>query len=277
MTHSGEPLTRIPDGMFGVYILWTPPQYRSPEAQAFLAPVNGLLEFYVGCGQRDRPFQHFKGTKEANRNKHKKSIIRKVQRDDVAPHVTVAFLTADRKRARFAEVFLIAVIGRRDLGTGPLTNKRAGGEGGFIGPETKARMSVSAKRRSNTKEGRDRLRKATEASLTPEARARNADPSKRQRAADALLRPEVRRKMSLFQKSRWQNEDNRVVIDKFLKAAQSPESRRKRAASLRRVKPEVAQLIRERIGKGETQVSLAKEYGIGVRTVFSITHRQHGY
>lgn len=95
--------------MFYVYI------YRHPET---------LEPFYVGKGKNERAYSHLKSSK----NMHLQNKIKKIQESGIDPIVEL-IEAIDEHHALFLEVCLIDVIGRSDLGKGPLTNKTDGGEG----------------------------------------------------------------------------------------------------------------------------------------------------
>src|SRR5205085_8058723 len=122
---------------------WSPLKYRSRGVQEKYSTINGLLEFYVGLGQHYRHHDHLKETLDNTHNPLKIRIINAMRQDGLEPPVTLAFLTPDRATAKRGEKLLIALLGRRDLKTGPLTNLTAGGTGGDLGPGTRAKMSRS--------------------------------------------------------------------------------------------------------------------------------------
>lgn len=96
--------------MFYTYI------YRDPSRQN--------EPFYVGKGTKDRAFSHLK-RKDRHPMTHR---VQKMLREGVQPDIEI-IPAIDEKHAFFMEECCIQVIGRRDLGKGPLLNLTDGGEG----------------------------------------------------------------------------------------------------------------------------------------------------
>jgi hypothetical protein len=327
----------IPKGMYGVYVLSCPIEYRSVKTLARFgsAVKDGWIPFIVGYGQRHRARAHWKH----HTNSHEARIIRKMKMDDVPYRVTLSLITPDVSKARAEERKLIAVIGRTDLGTGPLTNKNEGGEGGPFGPETRAKISRSKQEWSRTKQGQAHIRKmhAVQSSLegrailSRSARKRMTTAEGRahlQNLYDAQRRPEALAKMSRTKRKWYSTKEGQAAQRKLVEAARTPqarikirrswqrrlktdeweETRRKMvvtsqrpdarlkwrrsmkqwaateagqetiarvAAAQRAVTPQTAAIIRLRLATGETQVALAKEFGVSPRTIRRI--RKRGY
>ncbi len=103
--------------------------------------------FYVGKGRRNRAFSHFRYIDKYNQ--HKYSVIKKILKITGNFPRAVLSKTFSEQKAHEYEKRLILDIGRTDLGTGPLTNKTAGGEGAVgrvITEEQKEKCSKSAKK-----------------------------------------------------------------------------------------------------------------------------------
>jgi len=105
-------------------------------AYQLLDPVTDL-PFYVGYGQTNRSDGGFRPNdhlREARRqkfsNKHKVFTIRKLLSANTAPKLVICGEFETKEEAEAFEVGLIAKFGRRDLGTGILTNLTDGGDGG---------------------------------------------------------------------------------------------------------------------------------------------------
>ena len=96
---------------------------------------------YVGKGKGDRCLQHLK----SSHNPRLAGVIKKAGGD--VPIVKVRQHLTDAE-AMEIEIALIAVIGRADLGTGPLLNLTIGGDG-VVGhkrtPEQRMQMSIARK------------------------------------------------------------------------------------------------------------------------------------
>ena len=88
--------------------------------------------FYVGYGHHTRRFDHLKEASKClmpHRGELKLNIIRKLLRQNLAPIISIVGSNLAKSDAANMEIFLIETIGRRDLGTGPLSNLTNGGDG----------------------------------------------------------------------------------------------------------------------------------------------------
>lgn len=112
-------------------------------AYIYRDPRKNNEPFYVGKGTGARAYSHLKRSDSgfvANR-------IRKMLREGVDPIIEIT-TAIDEEHAFFLEKCLISVLGRYDLGLGPLLNLTDGGEGasGYIAsPETRLRKSIAHK------------------------------------------------------------------------------------------------------------------------------------
>lgn len=92
-------------------------------------PRDGL-PFYVGKGKNKRSQDHFREARNAKcKNKHLERKILQIWRDGLEILVPIVASFDEEAEAFLLECDLIKKIGRRDLGTGPLTNLTNGGEG----------------------------------------------------------------------------------------------------------------------------------------------------
>ncbi|MBW7848861.1 MAG: GIY-YIG nuclease family protein [Rhodospirillales bacterium] len=85
--------------------------------------------FYVGKGTNKRLFQHEAEARNTTRRTHKLNVIRSIQQSGQRIGYGIACFFDSEVDAHQCERRLIQVIGRHDLGTGPLTNQTDGGEG----------------------------------------------------------------------------------------------------------------------------------------------------
>lgn len=115
--------------MFYAYI------YRDPRKISVKWPTGE--PFYVGKGKGKRYQSHAHGQ---TRHKHMLNKIEKMRGEGHEP--TIEIIPAlDELHALFLEKCCIAVIGRRDLGKGPLLNYTDGGEGvSNPGPDTREKL-----------------------------------------------------------------------------------------------------------------------------------------
>ena len=162
--------------MFYVYV------YRDPR------PLKANQPVYVGKGSGDRDLSHW------SKGSHNKPFQDFISHLKLRGHVALCerLLQTESEAEAFAkEVELIALYGRRNLGTGTLFNLTDGGEGGSGTVRTAAHKAVDS--RFSTEHWQDPLYRAkviasqTAAQGTPEARAAKAVAS-----AEAWADPEVR-------------------------------------------------------------------------------------
>ena len=162
--------------MFYVYV------YRDPR------PLKANQPVYVGKGSGDRDLSHW------SKGSHNKPFQDFISHLKLRGHVALCervLQTEDEAEAFAKEVELIALYGRRNLGTGTLFNLTDGGEGGSGTVRTAAHKAVDS--RFSTEHWQDPMYRAkviasqTAAQGTPEARAAKSIAS-----AEAWTDPEVR-------------------------------------------------------------------------------------
>jgi len=97
----------------------------------YRCPVT-LDPFYVGYGKNQRSHDHLTEAinyPEPIAGEHKLNTIRKILRQGNTPIISIIDDNLSKIEACELEEFLIEFIGRRDLGTGVLTNQTKGGDG----------------------------------------------------------------------------------------------------------------------------------------------------
>ena len=93
---------------------------------------ESLVPFYVGMGHGNRKMTHLKEATlrpTPQQGKHKLNTIREILAIGKEPVISVIDSGLTKDEAAELEELLIEMIGRRDLGTGPLTNQTKGGDG----------------------------------------------------------------------------------------------------------------------------------------------------
>jgi hypothetical protein len=109
----------------------------SPIFYVYVYHDENDVPFYVGKGHGSRYLDHIYKAKNPLNRTHKSNKIRKIQRlTGKDPKIVLYKTNITEYEAFDHEMDLIQLIGRRDLGTGPLLNLTDGGDGasGVIHP-----------------------------------------------------------------------------------------------------------------------------------------------
>lgn len=194
-------------------------------------PWNGI-PCYIGKGRGRRAVKH-NYMSMRHPNKHLASIYRKAGGPLIIAYVAEG-LTEDEAFA--LEIKLIAEIGCKDQGKGPLANRTDGGEGP-TNPPAEIREKMSAARSARmTSEERARL----SATMTPEKRAEYSERAK------AAVTDETRRKLS-FRKgvpnSAAHNDNIRASWTPERRAATGEQSRGRKCSPEARAKQSAARKL----------------------------------
>jgi hypothetical protein len=193
---------------------------------------------YVGIGRNKRWLDHLK---KGSGNRHLKAII--ALAGGTTPHVKIRD-GMTKAQAIEAEIALIAAIGRKDLGTGPLVNLTDGGDGpsGFIvGEDVRRIIGQKSKEKWNDPATRARIIEAqNKGRATPEYRKKRSEISKanasnsdvRARSAETkrktLLNPEIRKKISIATRNAMARPEIKCRMSEAQKKRfESPEARAK--------------------------------------------------
>ena len=162
--------------------------------------------YYIGKGQGNRAYRRSK--KRINPPKDKSRIIilkQNITEEEAFKH----------------EIYMIAVFGRKDLGTGILHNRTDGGEGGsgaIVSEETRRKLSEAGKSRIFSEETRRKLSEAskgrthseeTKIKMSEAAKGKTFSEETRRKISEANKNPseETKRKMSEAKKGKkWWND-----------------------------------------------------------------------
>jgi hypothetical protein len=153
------------DKRFYVYV------YRDPRRGKKLQPV------YIGKGtrrpERWRADEHWRDIRCTNRVLGR--VLTKIRKSGLVPVIEIVGWFDDEQYAFKLERSLIALFGRRDIGTGSLCNLSEGGDGGGSGhvmsQEQKDKLSLALKGRTRPQPP-GTLAAHLGAKRTPEARAK---------------------------------------------------------------------------------------------------------
>lgn len=164
MHHAQPLLASTISPMFYVYV------YRDPRSNKELAP------FYVGKGKaaNNRAQDHLRHAK----NRLMRAVLRKISALGLSPIIEIDSWHDNQNDAHAREIELIALYGRRDIGTGSLCNLTDGGEG-TVGAklpkseEAKAKMAAAKRGKKLTEDHRAALAAAHRGRThSPETRAK---------------------------------------------------------------------------------------------------------
>jgi hypothetical protein len=111
---------------FYVYVYLDP---RKPGNFKYEEYLFDFEPFYIGKGKEDRDEYHLK--RKSKKGKHPfLDKIRKIKESDKLPLIKRIIENVDEKESFKLETDIIKIIGRKDLGKGPLLNLKDGGIGG---------------------------------------------------------------------------------------------------------------------------------------------------
>jgi hypothetical protein len=113
--------------------------------------------YYIGKGRGERAFRKRKG---------------RVQPPSVKSRILILKKDLTEEEAFKHEIYLIAVLGRKDIGTGILWNFTDGGEGGAgkrLSAETRQKISEAQKGKKLSEETKQRIKEAKK-KVSPETR-----------------------------------------------------------------------------------------------------------
>lgn len=170
-----------------------------------------FIPFYVGCGlARGRGHERIQDHAMYARTKrpsHKSNVIRSIWDDGLTVSYSIDGWHKTVESVFAREVELIASIGRRDLGRGPLVNGNDGGTGQFNpSPEIIEKMKATKRRRFAEDPG-------ISARISEAAKIRMSDPNVRAHLANAANEqwsdPDARQRRSVISKALWENDEYR--------------------------------------------------------------------
>lgn len=115
------------------------------------------LPFYVGKGKGDRKKVHLRNVKnngKYDKNLHKVNTIKEILANGMEPIIQEIHHSENESDILDSEIYLIKLIGRSDLKTGPLTNLTDGGDTVNLSLESREKMrnkKLGCKASSETK------------------------------------------------------------------------------------------------------------------------------
>jgi hypothetical protein len=168
--------------------------------------------YYIGKGQGNRAYRRSK--KRINPPKDKSRIIilkQNITEEEAFKH----------------EIYMIAVFGRKDLGTGILHNRTDGGEGGsgaIVSEETRRKLSEAGKSRIFSEETRRKLSEASKGRThSEETKIKMSEAAKGKTFSE-----ETRIKLSASSKGKTHSEETKIKMSEAAKGKTfSEETRRK--------------------------------------------------
>jgi hypothetical protein len=168
--------------------------------------------YYIGKGQGNRAYRRSK--KRINPPKDKSRIIYLKQ-------------NLTEEEAFKHEIYMIAVFGRKDLGTGILHNRTDGGEGGsgaIVSEETRRKLSEAGKSRIFSEETRRKLSEASKGRThSEETKIKMSEAAKCKTFSE-----ETRIKLSASSKGKTHSEETKIKMSEAAKGKTfSEETRRK--------------------------------------------------
>jgi len=199
---------------------------RKPGVYQYGSYTFAYEPFYVGKGTGKRWKSHMSEALRVKVGSHKDNKIRKIiaETGDL-PGVAIASENLDEAEAFSLERSMIVLLGRADLGKGPLTNKSAGGEGqtGYVHTEATKALLRTITAENVQKYGNGFAGKHH----TEEAKAKKREASKR-----AWGDPEKRAKQSkrnsgegnpMYGRKRSDEERRKISQSKKRRFAENPE------------------------------------------------------
>jgi hypothetical protein len=174
-------------------------------ASQFIEQMKDPKRFYTYAYLREDRTPYYIGKGQGRR------IVNRTKRDMKSPKdkSRIIFLKQNltEEDAFRHEKYMIAVFGRKDLGTGILRNKTDGGEGvsGFIpSEETRKKISEKNKGRKLTEEHKEKLREANE-NQSEETRRKKAHKNNNFAKGNKIDREIVDRLTEQKKKNKWWN------------------------------------------------------------------------
>jgi hypothetical protein len=118
---------------------------------------NPLEPFYVGKGKNGRAWSEY------DRNPYWKHIVNK----DKGFRCEIVYRGLSEDEAYAKEIFIVALYGRKDLGTGTLVNMTDGGDGSSPSEETRKKISEAQKGKTPSEETRKKLSESLKGEKNP--------------------------------------------------------------------------------------------------------------
>jgi hypothetical protein len=155
-------------------------------------------------------------------------------------------------------------------------------------PEARAKSRATHIELSKTPKRKAQLQKLHEASQRPEAIAKNRvtntelaktpeGKERTKRRLEAAHTPEVQAKRTATMIALAKTLDGKARYKKLNEASNTPKARAKQSAAQQVFTPEQADVIRERLKRGETVRALAIELNVHPSTIYNLKNHRKGY
>lgn len=193
--------------------------------------------FYVGKGRYDRVARHEYDAFKTRKKSYRLNVIRQVIAQGGRIGYEITRFHAEPADALAAEIDLIRTIGRRDLGTGPLTNKTDGGDGWMNpSPASRSRIAAFMRQRMNDPAYRERA-----------VNAMHSSPLRAERQRLSAGRPEYRELQAALMRERWRT--RRADMLAAQTASRTSEWRRKQMDGVARIQADHDFHLRRNAGR----------------------------
>jgi len=175
--------------------------------------------YYIGKGKGMRAYYKSKGQVKPPRDKSKIIFLKQ---------------NLSEEEAFNHEIYMIAVFGRKDLGTGILHNRTDGGEGqsgAIVGKKTRLKLSSIRKGKPKSEEHKRKI-SGSKQNISEETRRKQSEAAKGRKVSD-----ETRKKLSQINKGKVVSEEARRKQSEAQKGRNHSLESRKKMSEAKKGKP----------------------------------------